>query len=217
MVVTAGATQGQSQEDLGCGADDIVQLIESVGFRIGGFIVPGSQAEIPGGDHGLGRGVLQLVSGQLLQHKAVKGLVPVEGPDHVVPVFPDVGLGAIPLVTVAFGVADQVQPVPGPALSVGRTRQQVVDGRLIGSLAGVLQKGFLLCQVGWQSSQVEVEPPEQLMGFGLRRGLPVLGLQFFQNEGIDRIPDPVLRLHGRRLRAGDRPESPVITGAGRGF
>ena len=166
VVVAAGATQGQAQKDLGGGADDVVQLIESVGFGIGGFIVPGSQAEIPGGDEGLGRGVRQLVSGQLFQDKAVEGFVPVEGPDHVVPVFPGVGLGAVPLVSVAFGVANQVQPVPGPALPICRSRQQIIDGCLVGSLARVLQKSVLLRQVGGQSNQVEIEPPQQLMGFG---------------------------------------------------
>src|SRR5207245_856118 len=95
----------------------------------------------------------------------------------------------VALVPVGLGVADQVEPVPSPSLSIGGTRQQLVDERL--DAGGILEKRFLLGGGRGQAIEIEVETAHQSAGFGRGGGLPAASLQPGEDERIDRIADPV--------------------------
>ena len=60
------------------------------------------------------------VAGDVLGEEPVVGQVGVEGADDVVAVAPGVGDLVVELVAVRLGVADQIEPVPAPALAVVR-------------------------------------------------------------------------------------------------
>ena len=62
--------------------------------------------------------VIEQVAGDLLDHEPVVGQVGVECTDHVVAIAEGVGDVVVELVPGGLGVADQVEPVPGPALAV---------------------------------------------------------------------------------------------------
>ena len=64
--------------------------------------------------------------------KLVVGLVVVEAADDVVAIAPGERLGAVALVAVGLGVADQVEPVPAPLLAVVRRGEQAIDQLLVG-------------------------------------------------------------------------------------
>lgn len=63
--------------------------------------------------------------------ESIVGLVLIEGPDHVIAIATGVGLGRIALVTVGLGVANQVEPVPAPGLSIMGGGEQSNDQPLV--------------------------------------------------------------------------------------
>src|SRR5438132_10522539 len=111
---------------------------------------------------------------------------------------------AVALVAVTFGLADQIQPVTSPALTVGRTGEQIVNQAL--ELAGVFEEGFLFGERGRESDEVQIYATEQRARVGWRGGFPATGLQLFENERVDGIGAFHIRSRGAR----DRLKSPVV-------
>src|SRR5438094_248580 len=72
------------------------------------------------------------------------------------------------LVAVRFGVAHEVEPVPGPVLAMVRAGQEAIDEALvgIGTVVGQIVVDFLGCRR--QSRQIEREAANErsLVGFG---------------------------------------------------
>ena len=120
MVVAARATDRHSQKRLAGRAEDIVQVVVPRERPVGRFVVPDSQTIKTGSRNAVARLVRQLVAGQLFEHKSIVWLVLVEGANHVVAVLPDEVLAAVAFVAVGFGVANQIEPMPGPLLAVLR-------------------------------------------------------------------------------------------------
>src|SRR5262249_21694919 len=141
VVVAASAAERHPQKYLRCGTDYVIELIEAIFLGIGRLIVPRTQPVIAERDERLSRGVWQLVPGKLLENETVERPVLIERPDHVVAVSPSVRLGGVALVAIGLGVADQVQPVPSPAFTIGRAREQLIY-ELFKS-ARIFEKGFL--------------------------------------------------------------------------
>ena len=79
---------------------------------------------------------LELVAGELPADEPVVGHVVVERLDHEVAIAPGVRAVVVVLEAVGLGVADQVEPVPRPALAVVRAGEQPVDQPLVGVGAG---------------------------------------------------------------------------------
>ena len=152
----------------------------------------------------------QLVARQLLQDESVVGLVLAEGADDVVAVPPHQRLGTVPLVAVGLGVADQVEPVPGPALAVLRRSQQPVHHPGEGARGGVGQKGLHFVRSGRQPGQVVIGAAQQHPLGGRRGGFQPGGFQPGQHEGVDGGPDPVLPLDPGELGPPGRLEGPEI-------
>ena len=125
--MAARASKRDSQESGRGGTEHVVKLIVAVDHRIGRLVVPGPQPQKCGGDLSGSVGAVDLIARQLLEQKPIVRLIEVEGIDHVVAVSPGVGLVAVALVTVGFGVTDDVEPMPRPALSILGASQQVID------------------------------------------------------------------------------------------
>jgi hypothetical protein len=116
------------------GADHVVELVGAVlgRFERIDFVVPGAEGVKAGGDERFVRGVGQFIAGELLGDEAVVGFVGVQGGDDVVAIAPDAGLGAVALVAARVGVADQVEPVAGPALAIAGIAEESVGEALVG-------------------------------------------------------------------------------------
>ena len=197
VVVAAGALHREPHhgrgQDLDLVGDDVHALgdeppLRGVGGIWGGPKKPGGRQPVDQLRGHLFLAVVgQLVSGDLLHQKLRVGLVPVEGPDHVVAVAPGVGPEAV-MGSEAFrvGIAGQVQPVTPPALSVVAGVQQPLDHVLVGIGTLILQVGFDFGGGGRHSHQVQVGPPQQLQPRGRRRVAQPPGLQPGQQEGIHR-------------------------------
>ena len=132
MIVAAGTVDRQAEEHLAGRRDDVVQLVVAGLLRVGRLVVPQAEAIEAGGDDRLGRDVRQLVAGKLLADELVVRLVVVERADDVVAVPPGVWLRPVALEAVGLGVADQVEPVPRPALAVVRRGEQAIDDLFVG-------------------------------------------------------------------------------------
>ena len=115
----------------------------------------------------LRRRVWQKIARKLLQRELIKGLVGIEGLDHVIPPGPIRARG-IGLKAVRVGVARRIQPPHGHALSEMRRGQQVGDFR------------FQVCGFRWrwrQTREIKGQPaPQRVLG-GFWRELAILFCQ----------------------------------------
>ena len=126
VIVAASTIDGESQEGLPNDADQIIHLffpgdgpLRGVGLRIAGLI-PRSRNQHARSDDSLRGHRLQHISGHLLPHEAVVGGVGVEAANDVVAKLPSMVSRSVVFEALAFRVADDVQPMPGPAFSVAR-------------------------------------------------------------------------------------------------
>src|SRR5439155_23402555 len=99
------------------------------------------------------------------------------GIDGVIPVAPGVGLGAVALVAVGFGVANRVEPVSSPALAVLRTGKKIVHDALERSWGGIVQEPALFFRSWRQANQIEIGPAKEGPAVRRRRRLQT---DFFQ-------------------------------------
>ena len=190
MVVAARAANGQAQEGRGSDPEHVVKLIVAVDPGIGRFIVPGAEAQKGGGDLRLGIGAFEFITRQLLGEETVERLVLPEGLDHVIPVAPGVRFRSVALVTVGFGVANDIEPVAGPTLSVRRAVEQIVDEPVVGLGRFIGQERFRFSGSRGQAGQDEVGAAEPCAAVGGRRGCDAVLLQSRLDEGIDRSFHP---------------------------
>ena len=194
VVVAPGAMDRQAQVRLRRGADDPLQLLLAGRGSHGGGplvlhrLVVRSDHELPGGHDRRGVVGLEDIAGQLEANEPVVGHVGIERLDDPVAIPPGVGPEPVVLEALGLGEADDVEPVPRPALAVSgarpgsgppaarRRRVRVGDERL--DLLGRRR----------QAEQVEGEAADQRAAVGLGRRRQVARRQPRQDEGIDR-PD----------------------------
>ncbi len=126
VVVATSTTNRETKKDLSGRAEDVVKVLETRLLDVNRFILPDPQPIIPGGNLAIGGHRVQFIPGKLLGRKTVERLVTVEGPDHIITVSPDMRLRPVTFVAVGLGVANQVEPVAAPLLSVVRGLEQAV-------------------------------------------------------------------------------------------
>ncbi len=163
VVVTACTVDRQAEKRLADDADDVFEFVlpdDSLHgqalLRVPDF-VPGSCDQEPGGDSCTGVVRLQDVSGELPCGEPMVGHVGIQGVSDPVAVAPRVGSQLVPLKTLAFTVADDVEPVSGPVFAEVRVRQQSVDqlAGCVGSRVG--DEAVDGVGVGEQAEQVDGE------------------------------------------------------------
>ena len=157
----------------------------------------------------------QFIAGDLLADELVVGLVLIEGADHVVPVAPCFAFFSVPLVAIALGKADDIQPVAPPPLSIARTGQQRLDLPRPSLRRRIAFEGRDLLGGRWQPHQIDMEPPQEFPRAGLRTQAQRSRSQTVPDKGIDGMvtghtDDSRNRRRGQRL---ERP--PVLCGPDR--
>ena len=207
VIMAARTADGQAQEGLPGGAHDVIELIVAIRRRIGGFIIPVTQAKKPGGDFCLQRTVRQFIARQLFEHEAVEGLVVVQRTDDIVTVAPHKRLLSITLVAVAVGVAHHIQPVPGPALAIARAFEQIIHHCVEITAFGI---AFLLSHRRRQSGHIQMESAKQSRRRGLSRSVAALLFQLRQHKGINAIAHPGLVFNCRNEGPMHRLKRPVF-------
>ena len=155
-----------------------------------------------GGDElrvALGRGSRrQEIPGDLLAEELVVGQVAVEGPDHVIAVAPRVRDRVVAVLARGIGIADHVEPLAAPLLSIGGRRQEPLDEPGERVRRGVGEEGRDLVGRGRQAREVVGDAADQRPRVGRGRGVRA-ELQegvdgAFGNGGTaERLEGPVLQ------------------------
>ena len=117
--------------------------------------------------------------------------------------------GAVGLIAVGVGVARGVEPADRHPLAEPGRGQQAVDDLLVRVRAGVALERIDLGEGRRQAGQVERHAAEQDAALGLGRRREPLALQPGQDEGVDRVADPLLAADPGNRRALRRDERPV--------
>ena len=224
MAVAPCTSDGQAQQAGAQCADDVVELFVAAAFALFLCLLSGEGAghEEPGGGDRvecasgcgirLGAGLGQQVACDLQSDELVIGHVLVQGPDHEVSILEGTGPVLVERVAVALGKPHQVQPVPSPAFAVVRTGQQSIDlagPRRLEVLLGLGQESLLVVGRGWQSDEVEVEPPQQSRRSGPSVGGDTLGRLQRVDEAVDVGADRVTVWDLGRLDVGQGLKRPV--------
>ena len=135
----------------------------------------------------------------MLDDEAVEGEVLVKRANDVVTVGVGVGVAALLLEDVTFGVgvARHVEPVTAPALAIARRAEQPIHhpGERFGRLVG--KKICDLTRRGGQAGQIVGRATNQGPFVRLPGGRQPPGLEFCQHECVDRIVPPPGIANGR--------------------
>ena len=125
VVVTARTRNGQTQKGLPGNIDLVVDIIGSRFLRVGRAVQHFVEPELRGTERRLpSRSIFaqalrrELVARNVLSYELVVRNIFVECANHIVAIAPRIELVVIVLVSVRLGIADKVEPVPGPALAV---------------------------------------------------------------------------------------------------
>jgi hypothetical protein len=208
MVVAARARNGQAHEGAAGEVDLVVDNVADEFFLVRVAAAPFADHVDAGGDDAVlveGAAVARgnQVTGDLFLDEAVVGQVVVKTANDPVAVAP--GEGAILLLAddarvEGVGVADDVEPVTGPALAVLRGSQKFVDEFCVGVGAVVFDEGFDFIARRREAEEVEVGAADERAAVGGGGGREILLFEFSQDEAIDRILRPRGVLHdGRRV------------------
>ena len=148
MIVTTTTVDREAEKSLAGGGQHIVKLIEIMLVGVGGFVIEQAESIKTRSDHRLRSYLIEFVSGDLFANELIVGHIFVEGPHDVIAIAPDERFGRIALVTVCFGVADHIHPVPRPAFPELGRGEQSVDQPLVGIGCGIVYKRFH-CTYRW--------------------------------------------------------------------
>ena len=204
MVVAAGALHAGAQEDVAGGVGDVVQDVLPLAAGVAVVVFVDPMAEVAEGRERVGVAREEFVAGDLLLHEAVVGLVVVIGLDDVIAIAPGGRTEIVDAEAVAVGVAHEVEPGAGHALSVSRRGQQSVDELIVGLGFLVLNEGGDLFRRGREAGQVEGDAPDEHGALGFTGGSEAfLGETGFE-EAVDRVGGGA----GRKFRALDRLVGP---------
>ena len=198
MVVTRGAARGQAEESRAKRLHAVAGLVhvDFLGDRAA-FVGRGIAAHETGRRQLVEGARRQQIAGELLPHKRVEALVPVEGADHVVAIRPDRPV-VVEVDAVRVRVAHVVEPVTRAVLPVARTRQQPVDHPLVGIGRPVRDKGRHVLRRRHNAREIKRHAADERAAIRLRRRRePILG-EARDDEGVDRVA------HRFRLRLGHR-------------
>ena len=215
MIVAAGAVDGQPEERLTGGGDEIVEPVVARLEPVGRLVVPEPEPVVAGGDKIVGGRIGDLVAGELLEREAIERRVIIEGPDDVIAVAPGMGLVAVALEGVRLGIAHQIEPVPPPLLTVVRRSEEPIDSALPRPRCLVGEKGVHVGLARRQAGEVVGRAPQQCLPVGERRSSePLLG-EPLEYERVDRRRRDAVVGDGRRIncrhrRPARRAEGPVF-------
>src|SRR5262245_46884996 len=210
VVVAAGASDRQAEKRFREYVDAIIEAVSLVLPHVHGRVEFFPQKPKPGGQDGLietGRidaSVFQQIAGNVFGHKLIVGQILIQCADDVIAVLVGIRQIVVVLVSPAFGIAYQIQPVPAPALAELRRSQKAINQYLE---IGILQCGMRNAEYGikavfaWrQTNEVEMQAANQssrISGWG--RFESIL-FQLRKNEAVNRASRPGGVSHGRHGR-----------------
>ncbi len=220
MIVTTRATERHGGKGL---AEDIDLILDSVRFILDDIDWGmRSLAEIP--ESGSLNGFVQSgfivnswISHQVASHmfddETVVGDIFVEGADDPVPVPPCMRDRIVKLMAACFRVSHKVQPVPTPVLTEVGGLEEIIDQITLGLIRidlDCLPKPQDSLRFRWEAEQIEMYSSQPDFGYRLRGWFHICRFEIRQDEGIDRISNPVFVGDLGHLGVVDRLPCPVF-------
>ena len=166
MVVAAGASDGQTQENRARCRGHLIQVSLSDLVR-GAAKIPGCQPQKSHRNVSLnirlvpGFAAVLVAARQLKHHKPIVSQIGIEGFDYPISIPPGVAEDNVPFHAVRFSVTDQVQPVATPTLPVSGIGQQRFHQLVVGVRRGISEKSMHFLGRGGHPDQIQIEPPRQ--------------------------------------------------------
>ena len=200
VIVASGATDCHAQHGRSVSAHAIHGVFNQPFFGNRTTLVVDPVIAVEGsGDLLIQGGIGKEVSGQLLGEELVVGHVFVEGVNHPVAPWP-ARANHLVVEGVAVAVARNVEPVDRHALAVVGRGQSPIDHVFVGFVRGVGEVGVDVLG-GWrQAEEVHVHAADKRFLIGLGRGCDALGLEFGEDEIVDRRARPGFVFHLRHRR-----------------
>ena len=152
----------------------------------------------------------QDVTGDLLPNKLVIRLVFVDCLDHPVAILHRLAHRIVRPIPCRVRVARHVQPVPAPALAIGRSCQQAVDQTVIRIGRSITQEIVNFFRRRRQPGQVKGRTTNQCPPVGLRIGLQPVLLQLVKHEPVQGLFAPAFAFQSWRRRGTNRLERPML-------
>lgn len=139
VIVASNASEGEAEHGGPGGGEHVIELVEPgpssfLFHEIGGQFGVGAGDDETGSGDRFGVVGFEFIARKLPAKKGVEGHVLIEGADHEIAEVMSGGSIGIAFLSVAIGVASDIQPVSSPALAVVRTGEQFVDQRSDGEL-----------------------------------------------------------------------------------
>jgi hypothetical protein len=187
VVVAACALEAEAEEDIAGGVGDVVEDGVPLTGGVAVIVFVDAAAEVAGGDDGFGVVREEFVAGELFHDEAVPWLVRVEGSDDVVAIAPCVWAVVVGFIAVAVGVADEVEPVAGPALAVLWGREETVDEVFPCGWGGVAEEAVDFGGWGGEAEESEPETAGEGGAGGFWGEVEVSGEETSEEEGVDRV------------------------------
>ena len=193
MVVTARALEADAKENIRARVGDVLDDALPLPAHVAVIVFVDAGPEIAGGHQvlrvaGFGFGVeVEFVAGELLGDELGVGLVGVERLHNIIPVAPRVLAVVVRLVAVGLGVADEVEPVARPLLTVARAGEQSVHELLVGGGGLVGEELVQLEGRRRQAGEVEVNAARERGAVGRGGRLELGGGELLEDERVDGV------------------------------
>ena len=193
VVVATRALEADAEERVGARVRDVFENALPLAAHVAVVPLVNAGAEVAGGDEvfwvlGFGFGAeVEFVTGELLAHELVVGLVGVEGLHHVIAVAPGLRAVFVGAIAVGLGVADEVEPVARPLLAVTRAGEEFVHELFVGVGGLVGEELVQLEGRRRQAREVEVNTACERGALGGRGGLELGGGDLLEDEGVDGV------------------------------
>lgn len=224
VVVTAGASDGGGLEGFGEGVDLVIDdFITDLRQADAIVVVDFAEAVEGGADDGfvelllvVPARVIEQVTGDMFTNELVVGKILVEGADQIIAITPGVVHLVIPFVAMGFGKADDIEPMPGPALAEMRRREEAINEALPSVRGSGIDKLPNGLRFGRHPGQDERESADE-SAFVRGRGEVQSGvLKAFANEIVDGIAGISGEIRWW-LNGPERLQAPPLTAFGHGL
>ncbi len=210
VIVAGGAARRQAKEGHAKELHAVARLVDVdfLGNRPA-FVRRQVAPHHAGRHHFLDRTGRQEVTRQLLNHKAIEGLVAIERIHHVIAIGPDRSV-VVEVDTVRVRIPDIIEPVTRAVLTEARARKETIHRALVSPRGTVVQELLHLLRGRGKAGQVEGDPTQQRRPLGFGRGRQPRRRQRRAHKGIDRGRRTRGRPTLRNRRPTRRDERPVL-------
>ena len=152
----------------------------------------------------------QQVAGDLLLDEAIERHVGVHRVDHVIAIFPGIGIGDVPRWAGRFAVPGHVEPVPTPAFAELRRSEQAINDLLVGQVSNLSDKVVDLFRRRRQTGEVKRQSPKQSQAIGVADRFQLHAFELGEDKAVDIVARPGGILDGGHFRIGQRLPGPMF-------